>query len=129
MYVFFCIASSVGSSLSGEVRQTPADLYKELKQTAKVSCSHNIKNYDRILWYKQTKNKQLEFLAHMLANIGFAEEGAMVKIDGNANKGQTCTLSIESLTLNSSAVYFCAASYHSARWYIYASNCRSESLY
>ncbi len=37
--------------------------------------------------------------------------GVAVKIDGNANKDQTCTLTTE--TLNSSTVDFCAARWHS----------------
>ena len=40
-----------------------------------------------------------------------------VKIEGNANKDKNCTLTIEGLTLNSSAVYFCAARLHSATYH------------
>uniref|UniRef100_A0A3Q2FZ69 Immunoglobulin V-set domain-containing protein n=1 Tax=Cyprinodon variegatus TaxID=28743 RepID=A0A3Q2FZ69_CYPVA len=106
-------AFSIGTSYSERVHQTPSDLHKEIEQTVKISCLHNIKNCDQILWYKQIKNKELEFLGRMLANIGYPEKGATMRIDGNANKGQTCTLTIERLRLNSSAVYFCAASKHS----------------
>ena len=45
------------------------------------------------------------------------EDGAGVKIEGSAKKDENCTLTIEGLTLNSSAVYFCAARLHSATYH------------
>ncbi|KAG7511387.1 immunoglobulin lambda-1 light chain-like [Solea senegalensis] len=103
-----------GSSLSDKVKQTPAHMFKKSTETVNISCSHSIDNYDRILWYKQLNNRQLQFLGYMLANIENPESGVAVKMEGNANKDQTCTLTIKTLDLNSSAVYFCAASLHSA---------------
>uniref|UniRef100_A0A3P8SD81 Ig-like domain-containing protein n=1 Tax=Amphiprion percula TaxID=161767 RepID=A0A3P8SD81_AMPPE len=104
------------SSLSDKVDQTPADIYKEQGQTAKIYCSHRIDNYDRILWYKQS-NRKLQYLGYMNVMNGFPEKEVDVTIEGNANKGETCTLTINSLSVSSSAVYFCAASYHSATYH------------
>ncbi|CAG5866801.1 unnamed protein product, partial [Menidia menidia] len=113
--LYFCAVSQhSGSSLSDKVSQTPAAVYKEANQTVKIHCSHNIETYNFILWYKQIKNRQPQFLGYMQAFTPFPETGMGVKIDGNANEGETCTLTIEELSLNSSAVYFCAASLHSA---------------
>uniref|UniRef100_A0A4W6BN11 Ig-like domain-containing protein n=1 Tax=Lates calcarifer TaxID=8187 RepID=A0A4W6BN11_LATCA len=108
---------STGSSLSDQVHQTPADIQKKPGGTAKIYCSHSIDSYDRIFWYKQLKNKQLQFLGYMLGKDGYPEKGVDVKIDGGANKGQNCTLTIDGLSLSNSAVYFCAASYHSATYH------------
>nr|CBK52290.1 TCR beta chain [Dicentrarchus labrax] len=110
--LFICITfNSIlvsGSSLSEQVYQTPADMYNTPGGKAEINCSHSIQSYDRILWYKQTE-RQLQFLGYMLANIRNPENGVNVKMEGSANKGQICTLIIEELQLNSSAVYFCAA--------------------
>ena len=106
---------STGLSLSDQVHQTPADMFSQPGGEAKINCFHTIVNYDKILWYKQT-NRQLQFLGYMYASPN-PEDGAGVKIEGSANKDKNCTLTIEELTLNSSAVYFCAASLHSATYH------------
>ncbi|CAI5695657.1 unnamed protein product [Oreochromis niloticus] len=66
MIIFlFCMSFKMilvsGSSLSDQVHQNPAHMYKEQGETADITCSHSIDNYDRILWYKQTKG-HLQFL-------------------------------------------------------------------
>lgn len=105
---------STGSSLSDLVSQTPAYMYKNLGEEAVISCSHSIKDYDRILWYKQMKDGQLQFLGYIMAGIKNPEPGLGVKMDGDANINNNCTLTVEGLSENSSALYFCAASQHSA---------------
>ncbi|XP_051805409.1 M1-specific T cell receptor beta chain-like [Acanthochromis polyacanthus] len=121
MIVFFlCITlNSVlvsGSSLSDKVDQTPADIYKEQGQTAIIYCSHKIDNYDKILWYKQL-NGQLQYLGYLNVNTGYPEDGLNVTIEGDGNKDKNSTLTIKSLSESSSAVYFCAANYHSYEAY------------
>lgn len=106
---FFLNLSVYFSTGSSKVHQTPAELFQNVREEAKVTCSHDIQNYDRILWYKQTDTR-LQFLGYMFYNNAYPEDGAGVKIDGGADRNQNCTLTIEGLTLNSSAVYFCAAS-------------------
>uniref|UniRef100_A0A4W6BUR6 Ig-like domain-containing protein n=1 Tax=Lates calcarifer TaxID=8187 RepID=A0A4W6BUR6_LATCA len=114
-HVIFCLVLcfSTGSSVSDKVQQTPADIHKKQGQTAKIYCSHNDNNYNQILWYKKS-DRELQFLGYMLTISGKPADGVNVKIEGGASKGQNCTLTIEGLSLNNSAVYFCAASYHSA---------------
>ncbi|KAK2826654.1 hypothetical protein Q5P01_020868 [Channa striata] len=63
-----------GSSLSENVKQTPADIYSKPGETANITCLHRIKNYDQILWYKQT-NRALKLLGHMLTESEFLEPG------------------------------------------------------
>uniref|UniRef100_A0A3B4H9H6 Ig-like domain-containing protein n=1 Tax=Pundamilia nyererei TaxID=303518 RepID=A0A3B4H9H6_9CICH len=84
------------------------------QETAEITCSHSIDTYNQILWYKQTKSGQLQLLGYMFATSPSVEPGVTVTISGNANKDQTCTLTIKDVFMNSSAVYFCAARYHSA---------------
>ncbi|XP_037602425.1 uncharacterized protein LOC119474477 [Sebastes umbrosus] len=121
MIAVFCIALNVilvsGSSLSDQVYQTPPDMYNKQEETATIKCSHSIDSYNRILWYKQTKDGQLKLLGYMLDTLGQPETGLGVKMEGSAAKDQTCTLTIERLNLSSSAVYFCAASLHSASYH------------
>uniref|UniRef100_A0A671XFI6 Ig-like domain-containing protein n=1 Tax=Sparus aurata TaxID=8175 RepID=A0A671XFI6_SPAAU len=107
-YVLFLVFST-GLSLSEQVHQTPADMFKQPGGEAKINCFHTIPNYEQILWYKQT-NGELQFLGYMNINNGYPEDG----IEGNANKDKNCTLTIEGLKLSSSAIYFCAARLHSA---------------
>lgn len=113
----FPIFFLTGLSPSDRVHQEPADMYKTSEDIAKIQCLQSIDdNHNRILWYKQS-NSQLQLLGYMVANRGLPETGFNVSIDGSANKDQTCTLTIKRLDFNSSAVYFCAASYHSATYH------------
>uniref|UniRef100_A0A3B3UW11 Ig-like domain-containing protein n=1 Tax=Poecilia latipinna TaxID=48699 RepID=A0A3B3UW11_9TELE len=79
-----------------------------------ISCRHEIQDYTRIFWYKQSTDHQMQLLGYMNVNDGYPETGANVKINGGATKGETCSLTIEGVNTSSSGVYFCAASQHSA---------------
>ncbi|KAK2826662.1 hypothetical protein Q5P01_020876 [Channa striata] len=118
MITVFCITCHIilvsGSSVSDDVHQIPAHIITKNNGNAKIACYHTNDNYDRILWYKQAVNKQLQFLGYIFATTGNPEPHMGVKIEGNANKGQNSTLTIEGLNASSSALYFCAASQHSA---------------
>ncbi|KAL6105177.1 uncharacterized protein ACO6RY_06766 [Pungitius sinensis] len=103
-----------GSSLSEQVHQTPADIYKKPEEKATINCSHSITNYNQIFWYKQSSDSKLQFLGYVFQTLRNPEPGLNVEMDGSADKDQICHLTIEGLALNSSAVYFCAASLHSA---------------
>lgn len=113
--VFFFVFST-GSSLNSQIYQTPAQLYisKETEEV-KINCSHSIQGYDRILWYRQMNNRHLQFLGYVYGTVDNPEKGLDVKLKGDANKNKTCTLTIEKLGPNSSAVYFCAVTQHNAR--------------
>uniref|UniRef100_A0A667Z0U6 Ig-like domain-containing protein n=1 Tax=Myripristis murdjan TaxID=586833 RepID=A0A667Z0U6_9TELE len=112
------LSRSDRSSLNDKVDQTPADMYKKPGETAQLNCSHNIPSYDRILWYRQSENQQIQLLGYMILHGSpNLEPGVTVQMGGSANQGETSTLTTEELSLNSSAVYFCAASYHSAAYH------------
>uniref|UniRef100_A0A671XFE1 Ig-like domain-containing protein n=1 Tax=Sparus aurata TaxID=8175 RepID=A0A671XFE1_SPAAU len=98
---------------------TQTQMFYKPQETAKITCSHSIQSYDQIFWYKASKNRQLQLLGYMYGESAFPEKTGVeetVKIEGNANKDKNCTLTIEGLKLNSSAVYFCAARLHSATY-------------
>uniref|UniRef100_A0A668SJV2 Ig-like domain-containing protein n=1 Tax=Oreochromis aureus TaxID=47969 RepID=A0A668SJV2_OREAU len=115
--VMFSLIFLTGSSLSDRVHQDPANMYKNQGETAEITCSHSIDNYDQILWYKKTKSSQLQLLGYMFGTSKSREPGVTVTIGGNANKDKNCTLTINDLFMNSSVVYFCAARYHSATYH------------
>ncbi|XP_065822745.1 uncharacterized protein [Labrus bergylta] len=102
-----------GSSNSDKVDQTPRDIFIKPGKDAKINCKHKIDNYDRILWYKQS-NKQMQLLGYMYSTTSNTEKDVKVKMEGDASKGENCTLIIERVNQSSSAVYFCAASFHSS---------------
>uniref|UniRef100_A0A3P9IM16 Ig-like domain-containing protein n=1 Tax=Oryzias latipes TaxID=8090 RepID=A0A3P9IM16_ORYLA len=104
-FLFLC--TTTGSSGKTQVYQTPSQIYSKPGQEAKIYCSHSESNYDQILWYKQSEGQML-LLGYVYFRDPYPEAGLGVKL------GQTCTLTIQDLSLSSSAVYFCAASYHSA---------------
>ncbi|TWW72559.1 hypothetical protein D4764_16G0010560 [Takifugu flavidus] len=115
LFLFITLDSLLasGSSLSDQVHQSPADIYHQPRGTAKINCSHSIETYDQIFWYKKS-NLELQLLGYMFINEPNVEKGSGVTIEGDARKTKTCTLIIEGLSVNSSGVYFCAASLHSA---------------
>uniref|UniRef100_A0A3B5QNY5 Ig-like domain-containing protein n=1 Tax=Xiphophorus maculatus TaxID=8083 RepID=A0A3B5QNY5_XIPMA len=101
---------------------TPFNILAKRGEAARISCSHNIQNYDvilciqtsnQILWYKQTGH-QMQLLGYTTGTSPLPEKGLNVEMAGSADANQNCTLIIKELNVSSSAVYFCAASQHSA---------------
>ena len=85
--------------------------------TVTLSCFHSIKDYNIILWYKQQRNdKQLKFLGNIVGADEYAEKGMDVAMSGSADQHQTAMLMIQNISMESSAVYFCAASFHNAAY-------------
>ncbi|XP_034531369.1 uncharacterized protein LOC117806523 [Notolabrus celidotus] len=116
LIIHFNIFLVSGSSPGKKVTQTPAHVYiKPGEKTATLNCRHEISGYYVILWYKQSDG-QMTLLGNMYYTAPTLEKDVnmKVKIGGDANENKTCTLTIEEADLNSSAVYFCAASLHSA---------------
>lgn len=84
--------------------------------TVNISCVHNIPTYNLIYWYKKSK-REFQLLGYMSFNTGYPQDGLGVTIGGSGREGQTCTLTVKGLSVNSSAVYFCAASLHTDRYH------------
>lgn len=116
-HIMCLICLFTGASRSDQVYQTPAHMYKDPGTTATIYCSHSIQNYDQILWYKQLQSRHLQLLGYAFGDSTFLVPGRDLELDGNANKDQNCTLTFKDLGVNSDAVYFCAACYHSASYH------------
>lgn len=86
-------------------------MYIRSGSQADIGCSHSIDSYNRILWYRQ-ESGALQLLGYMYA--GSPNSEGAVTIAGGSSKGENCTLTTETLHSPGSAVYFCAASFHSA---------------
>uniref|UniRef100_A0A672JJQ4 Ig-like domain-containing protein n=1 Tax=Salarias fasciatus TaxID=181472 RepID=A0A672JJQ4_SALFA len=81
---------------------------------SEIKCSHKIPSYNHILWYKQGKDKALQLLGYLNLNSVNVESEMNGKISFIGDGRNDGSLSISDLRLNDSAVYFCAASLHSA---------------
>lgn len=103
---------STGEKADKTVHQKPHDLIINNGESPKIKCFHKIPNYDRLLWYKQSKSKELEFMGYLLGSTGYPEKAFenKIKIEGDANKFNG-TLMLISPTSENNAVYFCAAYY------------------
>uniref|UniRef100_A0A3Q3R663 Ig-like domain-containing protein n=1 Tax=Monopterus albus TaxID=43700 RepID=A0A3Q3R663_MONAL len=110
---FLVFIISTGASLSDQVHQTPADIYKPPGETAKLTCLHIISSYNQMLWYKRSESRQLQLLGYMVGSTAVPEARVPVDMDGSADANANSTLTIKNLSSNSSAVYFCAARLHS----------------
>ncbi|XP_038158650.1 M1-specific T cell receptor beta chain-like [Cyprinodon tularosa] len=115
MILIFCATFHVmlvsGFSLNDQVHQDPPELFCMTEDKPRINCKHEIQDYNRILWYKQSKDRRMQFLGYMNVKDGYPENGVKVTITGKATKGETCTLTLEGVDLSSSGVYFCAATY------------------
>ncbi|CAL8297274.1 unnamed protein product [Arctogadus glacialis] len=117
LIITFTVVS--GASNSDKVHQTPPEMVVaiESRAMAPLKCSHSIKDYNRILWYKQQRNdKQLQFLGYIFLKDAIPEKGMDVAMSGSAEQDQIATLRIQNISVESSAVYFCAASFHNAAY-------------
>uniref|UniRef100_A0A8C5DJS7 Immunoglobulin V-set domain-containing protein n=1 Tax=Gouania willdenowi TaxID=441366 RepID=A0A8C5DJS7_GOUWI len=104
-----CITVCLCTQRCGDqITQSPLNVFKKTGENAAIRCSHSILDYNRILWYEQSKQKGMTFLTHMVGDSWIPEEGTPVTLTGSAKSNETCTLKTGKLTLESSAVYFCA---------------------
>ncbi len=104
-----CVSSIITAVCFGKTAfQSPGDLIKNKDESAVIICTHNISNYDRILWYKKDI-MGFKFMGYLNLQNKYPESEFenKIKLDGDGRKNGTLTIS--NLNLNDSAVYFCAA--------------------
>lgn len=75
-----------------------------------------MEKYDRILWYKETKNKEFIFMGYLISNNANPETDFedIITISGDAFHGYG-SLELKQLSRQSEGVYFCAAFYTAVR--------------
>lgn len=102
---------SIGTVFATNVNQTPSEQIKISSESLQIQCSHSIQGYNRILWYKQTWSATLTLLGYLILSQETTEPDfrGKVKMEGSANVNEKNSLTIYNLSLNDSAVYFCAA--------------------
>ncbi|GAA6086127.1 uncharacterized protein LOC108269678 [Tachysurus ichikawai] len=105
--ILLCLAGSGVCS----VIQNPHDLIKNQHEFAEIKCAHTVKNYDRILWYKHNQDTGFTFLGYLLTVSSKSEAEFETKIKLSGDGRNNSTLTINSVSVNDSAVYFCAAYY------------------
>lgn len=113
-YIFYeclCCVHTVGTVFATNVNQTPSEQIKISTKSLQIQCSHSIQGYNRILWYKQTWSGTLTLLGYLILSQETTEPDfrGKVKMEGSANVNEKNSLTIYNLSLNDSAVYFCAA--------------------
>ncbi|RXN11362.1 T-cell receptor beta variable [Labeo rohita] len=104
---FLCLAVTI---LGKSVVQTPSDLLKKENEFAKIKCTNNVQNYDVVQWYKQSQST-MQFMGYLNIKQEVKETKFDDKIKLEGNGRNNVTLTINTLMLNDSAVYFCAAYY------------------
>ncbi|MGH0170832.1 UNVERIFIED_CONTAM: hypothetical protein FKN15_059607 [Acipenser sinensis] len=96
-----------------KIDQSPPSLFESPGRSAELNCSHDDSNYDRMYWYQQTRKGALELIGYQYGEI-FPEEKFKERFKMTGKATEKGFLTISSVTVEDSAVYFCAASIHSA---------------
>lgn len=81
-------------AVSKEVSQTPHDLLKKHGESSEIQCSHKILGYDRILWYKYTRDREYRLMGYNFLT-GFQLEpefNNQVTLTGNGDSKATLTI-------------------------------------
>jgi len=100
------------SVLGESVVQSPPDLLKKQDELAEIKCSHKVQSYDVIQWYKQSQSiMDLRLMGYLNIEYENKETEFTDKIKLSGDGRNNVTLTIDSLRLSDSAVYFCAAYY------------------
>lgn len=111
--MLFCFISTSGQTFGSSVSQSPAVVIGRPGQTCTLICSHKVSAYNTILWYYQL-DQQMNFIGYSFHNTHNFENTAGEKFKLEGNGKSSVNLTIPSLKLNDSAVYFCGASAHNA---------------
>lgn len=97
---------------SQNVEQSPPDLIKSLGDSAVLNCSHSIKDFEVILWFKQDGRRFILF-GYINLNFYYPEDELKQKISFAGDGRNNATLTINKLTAADNGVFYCAARRHS----------------
>lgn len=99
--------------LSSKVQQNPSDLIQPEGDTVELKCLHIVKNYNIILWYKNSANHTFELMGYLWNKKDYVEPNFTEKIGMKGDANKNSSLIIKNLSSADSTEYFCAASFHS----------------
>uniref|UniRef100_A0A3B3ZBS3 Ig-like domain-containing protein n=1 Tax=Periophthalmus magnuspinnatus TaxID=409849 RepID=A0A3B3ZBS3_9GOBI len=110
-HLFLCFSLKATQKVS----QTPLQVIKFAgDSTNEMKCSHKQSKFDDILWYKQDKSATFKFLGFLVQTNAYLEHDVEDRIHLSRNGDFDATLSIRNLTVEDSAVYFCAVRQHTS---------------
>lgn len=101
---------------STKVHQFPLSLFRSPTDSFNLSCNHSISSYNTILWYKQSEGRTvLKLIGYVYYKKSTVEKEFEDFFDIHGNGEEDAVLSFQDLRRpEDDAVYFCAASKHSA---------------
>lgn len=110
-----CFFLLTGFSENSIITQTPSELLtKTNTESVSLHCSHNSSSFNVILWYKQPINGEMQLMGYLYRTNVNTEPVFTEKIKLSGNGASNSELTLESLSLNDSAIYYCAAREHGA---------------
>uniref|UniRef100_A0A3Q3X772 Immunoglobulin V-set domain-containing protein n=1 Tax=Mola mola TaxID=94237 RepID=A0A3Q3X772_MOLML len=114
-YLKRLVYSTAAPDTNGIVQEPPFIIKRSAESVDRgIHCSHGIRNYDVILWYKREGRGALKLLGHLNVNFVNLEDDVKGKILFDGHGSSKSGLTIYNLTLSDSGVYFCAVRQHSA---------------
>ncbi len=98
------------------VQQSPKHLLQTVEEKeAKLSCHHGDSSYIYLYWYQQkNKGSSLELIGMLTGDSGTPEEKFKPRFALSGHATKNASLLISSISVEDSAVYFCATSEHSS---------------
>uniref|UniRef100_A0A3Q3AYG0 Ig-like domain-containing protein n=1 Tax=Kryptolebias marmoratus TaxID=37003 RepID=A0A3Q3AYG0_KRYMA len=114
-FLNICLFLIIGASDQTFVFQTPPSIIKKPGESVdgEIHCSHNASDSDHLLWYKQDKHQAPKCLGYLNRNMPHPEEDVEDRINFAGESSDYSNLTISAVSVNDSAVYFCAVSQHS----------------
>lgn len=100
---------------SNKVDQTPSSIFWSPERPAEITCRHQITNYDTLLWYQRSQtDTELKLIGYMYFAQRTVEQPfeKHFNVSGHGKTDSTLHL-IQLRKSEDSAVYYCAAYYHS----------------
>ncbi|TSM77397.1 Immunoglobulin lambda variable 5-37 [Bagarius yarrelli] len=72
---------------SKDVFQTPRDLFRTIGESLEIQCSHKISGYDRILWYKHSRDREYQLVGYNYLTTSQLEPdfNSQMTLTGNGN--------------------------------------------
>lgn len=125
MYVFIlhslcwkwsiCLHVFTGIAFSSKVDQTPSDIFWSPERPAEMTCRHQITDYDTLLWYQRSQtDTELKLIGYMYFEQRTVEKPFEKHFNVSGHGKTHSTLHLTQLRrAEDSAVYYCAAYYHS----------------